>query len=373
VGRCKAAGPALEPLASNLSPPPRPNIYEATGVQPLVISHRVPFDAGVVGRRSPILIGAVVCLAYCAPAEGEGGRASAQTVRPPGVAQDQARQAADGRTRAPTIEPCRVVGRPVELPALPEASGVAVSRRTPGVLWSLNDSGEPFVVALNADGTLAGRVRVAGARVTDWEAIAVGPCPSGSCLFVADLGDNDAKRERVTIYRVAEPAPSEAATQLAEAFHATYPDGAHDAEALFVTSDGTMFVVTKGETGHIALYRFPQPPRAGSTVRLERVAVLGGRATKKDRVTDASASPDGRWIALRTRDVVTFYRSNDLTSGRRGAPVTVDVSELRERQGEGVSISGDGTVYLVSEGGGKRRPGTLSRIVCTLSGLGGSG
>jgi len=261
---------------------------------------------------------------------------------------------------------CRVVGRPVQLPQLPEASGVALSRRNPRVLWTHNDSGEPVVFAVDSTGSLIGRVRVTGADVGDWEAVAVGPCPGGSCLYVADIGDNDATRPRITVYRVPEPAPGDAATRPAEALHATYPDGAHDAEALFVTAEGDLFVVTKGETGPIALYRFPRPLRAGPAVRLERIATLGGQAKKKNRITDAGASPDGRWIALRTRDAVMFHRTAELTAGRRGEPLQFDVTALGEQQGEGIALGSGGTVYLVGEGGGKKRPGTLARIACTL-------
>jgi hypothetical protein len=293
------------------------------------------FHPAVLACRTLVMFGAIATLTYCA-------------------------QAAAGPVS------CRVVGRPVQLPQLPEASGVALSRRNPRVLWTHNDSGEPVVFALDSTGRLLGRVRVAGADVADWEAVAVGPCPGGSCLYVADIGDNDANRPRITVYRVPEPAPGEAATRPAEALHATYPDGAHDAEALFVTADGDLFVVTKGETGPIALYRFPRPLRGGAAVRLERIATLGGQVKKKDRITDAGASPDGQWIALRTRDVIMFHRTAELTSGRRGEPLQFDVTALGERQGEGIALASGGTVYLVGEGGGKKRPGTLARIACTL-------
>ena len=95
---------------------------------------------------------------------------------------------------------CRVAAAPVALGELPEASGVAVSRRSPGVLWAINDSGQPVLFALDSSGTVKGKVRVAGASVDDWEDIAVGPCPGGSCLYVADIGDNHARRSHVTIY-----------------------------------------------------------------------------------------------------------------------------------------------------------------------------
>src|SRR5687768_720191 len=100
---------------------------------------------------------------------------------------------------------CRPAGPLAQIPGLSEASGLAASRRAPGRLWTHNDSGEPVVVVLDARGAVTGRVRLAGAAVQDWEAIAVGPCGTGSCLHVGDIGDNEAKRKRITIYRLPEP------------------------------------------------------------------------------------------------------------------------------------------------------------------------
>jgi len=63
---------------------------------------------------------------------------------------------------------------------LTEGSGLAASRRTPGRFWSHNDSGDPVLFALDGDGRVIGRLRIAGAVVEDWEALAVRSCPSGS-------------------------------------------------------------------------------------------------------------------------------------------------------------------------------------------------
>ena len=55
------------------------------------------------------------------------------------------------------------------LPEIPEASGLAVSRRDPGLLWSHNDSGSAAVLfALDTAGTMRGRVRVP-VKTRDWE------------------------------------------------------------------------------------------------------------------------------------------------------------------------------------------------------------
>jgi hypothetical protein len=264
---------------------------------------------------------------------------------------------------------CRPDGPLVPLHEIPEASGIAVSRRSPGVLWSHNDSGEPILFGLDSQGKVKARIRVANAEVEDWEDIAAGPCPAGSCLYIADIGDNRGMRKRITVYRVPEPGLGDASTAPAEAFHATYLDGPHDAEALFVTPDAEVFVVTKSQQ---ALYRFPKPLRAGSSVVLERVSTpdtgAAGGPKKAARITGAAASPDGKWVALRSNASVHFYRLPGLLSG--GAPAfRFDLGALQEPQGEGVAWGERGTIYLTGEGGAKSRPGTLARITCAFDGL----
>ena len=110
---------------------------------------------------------------------------------------------------------CRIDGPVVSLADLPEASGVAASRLRQNILWSHNDSGEPLVVGVDATGAIKELVRPTGTVVEDWEDIAVGPCPQGSCVYIADIGDNASKRARITVYRFREPAAdvSEAAAE----------------------------------------------------------------------------------------------------------------------------------------------------------------
>lgn len=264
---------------------------------------------------------------------------------------------------------CAATGTLIRLPELPEASGIAVGRRTPGRLWAHNDSGEPTLVALDAQGSVTGRIRLTGAAIEDWEAVAVGPCPAGSCLYIADIGDNNANRKSISVYRIPEPAGADGSAALTEVFHATYPDGPHDAEALLAGPDGVLHIVTKGDTGPIALYKFPRELRPGSTVRLERVGVPAVKnPDEQSRITDGAVSPDGRWTALRTRSTLMFYRSSDLFGGHWRESTRVDLTPLHEPQGEGVAIGPDGGVFLVGEGGGKGQAGTFARFTCTPQG-----
>jgi hypothetical protein len=255
-------------------------------------------------------------------------------------------------------ELCTVVAQLVRVRGVGEASGIAASRRAPGLLWTHNDSGDPVLHAIDVMGIVQGRVRVSGARVVDWEDLAAAPCPEGSCLYIADIGDNNATRRSITIYRIPEPRPDQSATEPADVWSATYPDGAHDAEALFAAGSA-LFVVTKDHASATALYRLPVLPKGGREARLERVSHL-----PVDRVTGAGVSPDGEWVALRTYDALLFYRTQDLVAGRGAEPRRFDLGRLDEPQGEGVAFGSEDLVYVAGEGGG--RSGTLAALRCTL-------
>lgn len=259
---------------------------------------------------------------------------------------------------------CTPAGSLVPLAGLAEASGLASSQRTPGRLWTHNDSGQPVVFALDSRGAVTGQVRVTGAKVEDWESIEVGPCASGSCLYIGDIGDNEAAREQITVYRVPEPERLGGTAAVEDALHATYPDGAHDAETLFFAGN-RLYIVTKGDTGPVALYRFPAQLQRGATMRLERVGPPVAQPADHLRITDGSASPDGQWVVLRSRSALTFYRAPDVLAGLWRADATVSLGSLKEPQGEGVAFGPENTLFLAGEGGGKGQPGTFVQLSCS--------
>jgi hypothetical protein len=237
---------------------------------------------------------------------------------------------------------------------------------TPGRLWSHNDSGRAEIYALDAKGTITGKISIAGAQVVDWEAMASARCGRGSCLYIGDIGDNEARRRDITIYRLPEPAQPNGPVQVDAVLRAAYPDGPHDAEALLAAPDGTLYIVTKGETGPVALYRFPGDGGSGKTVRLERVGPpLSKRVSSPDgRITDGAMSPDGDQVVLRTASALTFYQAADFLKGNFRELRRVDLKSLREPQGEGVAFGAANIVYVAGEGGGKSQPGTLAALSC---------
>lgn len=255
-------------------------------------------------------------------------------------------------TPAAATGPCTLVARPAALPDLREASGLAVSRRTPALLWSHNDSGNaPILFAIEPNGPVRGRVRLP-IRMRDWEDVSAGDCNGEHCLYLADIGDNGLERRQLRIYRLVEPPARDAGAPAPELFTARYADGPHNAEALFVIGR-ELFIVTKDSQG--GLYRAPVD--ASHDLTFTRVGSLGLTA-----VTDAETSTDGASVAVRTPDEVALYRTSDLLAGRLTPFVRIDVDPLREWQGEGVALDGS-RLYLASEGRGE---GSLLSLDCRL-------
>lgn len=265
--------------------------------------------------------------------------------------------------------PCRIVDFGIALPrTLRETSGLALAGR-PGIVWSHNDSGNaPVVYALTDAGEVVQTVRVAGADNVDWEAIAATDCGQARCLIVGDIGDNLARRPRITFYRFPEPGPEAAESRPALSFHARYPGGPRDGEALFVSGTGELYVINKGQNDPVVLYRYPGTPRENETVTLEPVRELFPEATDNDDyITGAAVSPDGRWTAVRSYRHLYLYRTEQLTGSGEAEPRVFDLAPVSEPQGEAVAIADDGTVWLTSEAVIIGRP-VIARLHCELPG-----
>lgn len=267
-----------------------------------------------------------------------------------------------GTVQAAMASPCDAPARLAALPeGLVEASGMAVSRAHAGVIWVIND-GDPHLYAIDRTGRQLGKVRVP-VKVGDWEDLALGPCATGDCLYIADIGDNQHERDDVAILRIPEPAPADAGSAQPERFAFRYPDGPRDAEALIVLPGERLHVVSKGRRGPVALYRFP-PLSQGGVLALEQVrAFTPGVVQMPDMVTGAAATPSGKWVAIRAYAWVDLFAASEAgIAAERTARVPLEA--LRERQGEGVAITDEGEVLFVSERGGGDAP--LSAMRCKL-------
>ncbi len=260
-------------------------------------------------------------------------------------------------------------------PRLNESSGIAVSRAHPGVLWTHNDSGDgPYLYATDLSGAYRGPLLVPGADAVDWEDITLGPCPTqrGQCLHIADTGDNDRRRKSVVVYAVPEPDPSSAGghkpatTAPPATLHLKYPSGPEDVEAIYVSyRDSALYLVTKGRSGPIRLYRVPRT-LWGSSAVVTAIEVqdlpIGRRGAAGRRVTGAAMRPDGQLVAIRTyREIYFFIPRSDGRLEPAGRPVC-DIAGL-EPQGEAIDFLDDSTLVLTSEAGWRSR-GTIHTVRC---------
>lgn len=204
-----------------------------------------------------------------------------------------------------------------------EASGLAASRKNPGVLWTHDDSGDSArVFAMTYNGAHLGIYNLAGAGFVDWEDMGIGVVDGAWHLFLADIGGND-PRQDVQVYVVPEPNVSETQAPVTKTVTGTrrlnlhYPNGAHNAESLFVDPrDGAIYVITKSYDGVSKIFRKRAPHLHGSTTTLTQVAQLdfskaplftGDQDTRR-AATGADISPDGTEILVKTKHSTFLWR-----------------------------------------------------------------
>jgi hypothetical protein len=252
-----------------------------------------------------------------------------------------------------------------------ESSGVIASRTHPGLLWTINDSGnDPELFLTDTTGKSLSTITVRGAVNIDWEAIGRGGCGPVECLIIGDIGDNAEKRQSIVLYRVPEPEPDRQArlTPKAVALQVRYPDRPHDAEALYVEPDGGVVLVTKGRSGGVLTFRVPASAWGTRTTftatRLERLPIAASMVRGRV-VTDAGISPDGRRVAIRTyREIVFFTRNQAGKLDPDPKMPSCDLAGL-EPQGEGLDWWDGETLVLTSERG-LTPAGTISLVQCPV-------
>lgn len=188
-------------------------------------------------------------------------------------------------------------------------------------------------------------------------------------FWLADTGDNDKKRETVALISLTPDGK-------AKLHRLTYPDGAHDTEALLLDQSGTPYLITKNPFGRGDIYRpvakitSPGPTvleKVGS-VQLTSTDTTGGPVNPSIGsvvVTGAASNPAGTVVALRTYTDAYLYAvpNGDLLAAFKTDPVRIPLPD--EKQGEAIGLEPDGTLVSASEGVGqpiRAVPGAAGRI-----------
>jgi hypothetical protein len=251
-----------------------------------------------------------------------------------------------GASAGAAAEPAPKVAFKVSDPQITEASGLAVSRRHPGIVYTHNDSdGAPTIFAIGPNGRTKATFTIAGAEARDWEGMALGRDGAGRpALFVADIGDNlDGAWPYVTVYRVPEPRELRDQPLRATPFRLKYADGPRNAEAVLIhPRTNRLYVASKMLNG--ALYAAP------ARLRPNRLHVLRKVGDAPPIATDGAFAPDGRTFAVRTYGAAHVYEMTPRGPGDRLRVVNLPDQE----QGESIAFSLDGRSLLAgSEGVGQ--------------------
>lgn len=232
-------------------------------------------------------------------------------------------------------------------PQLAELSGMAADDER---WYAVNDGGTAATVFVLTKDCKIERELTGGTDPYDVEDLARA---QDGTFWLSDTGDNDKNRDTIAVISLT---PSGESTL----YRLSYPDGAHDAEALLLDGDGVPYVVTKEPLGTAQVYRPAGPLTSPGPTPLEHVAAVRITATDTPggpvpgivgsvTVTGGAVNADGSVIALRTyTDAYLFaVKNGDLVAALGTEPVRVPLPD--EAQGEAIAFEPDGSLVSASE------------------------
>ena len=246
-----------------------------------------------------------------------------------------------------------------------EASGIAYSRRVPGLLWTHNDSGSKArLYAIDETGRQVGRIRLENADNRDWEDLASAGSGDSAILVAADIGDNEARRNRLSLYVVREPDLSiddKPELEPLRRIDFRYPDGPRDAEALALDGDRAL-ILTKRDLPPV-LYAVNLEPDADGVIEAERLGPVQSLPppSRRDREFAAASNnwhwqptamdiaPDESAIVILTYSAVYYYRhtaGEDWYETLRKPPLAYRLGNVRNA--EAVSFGADGQSIFIT-------------------------
>lgn len=260
----------------------------------------------------------------------------------------------------PARELCKLAS-----PVVAESSGLACSRRTPGLFWTHNDSGDAArIYAFDTTGKDLGSCLLGDVMAFDFEDIASFRLDKKDYLLVGDMGNNGRAATVQILYLIEEPPmdPGHAAADdaalddaapdrkapVVQVINYAYEDDHRDCEALAVDpTSRTILLVTKQKQSGCWAYALAWPendPRKVATARkIARLMI--------PPVTAMDVSPDGLRAVVSTYGngyEYTRRAEEDWAAALARRPCEIVLPE--RIQGESICYGVDGkTLYLTSE------------------------
>lgn len=225
-----------------------------------------------------------------------------------------------------------------------EISGIVPSVQNKGMFWVHNDSGDKpqlFLVntALEVQFTILFSDEI---KHIDWEDITLSSKDEKTMITIADIGDNRAVRENVTLYQFEEPKIQTDKESMridqVEVMHLNYAEGARDAEALAFDPVGQKFVIfsKRDEKIKVYLFDFGSGQKEIQSEFEVDLTVLNPSSAYPNMVTAADINSEGYVLLKNYEDVFLLPNLDGISLEERlGAKVNFErVNYIPELQGE---------------------------------------
>lgn len=227
-------------------------------------------------------------------------------------------------------------------------------------IWTLNDSGgEPELYLCDTLGNLNKTLKITNAHNKDWEDIAR---DNKGNLYIGDIGNNQNKRKKLTIYKISNPDEISSETTKAEIITFSFEDQKKfppskkklnfDCESMF-WQNGFIYLFTKHRTYPSAtnLYRIPatkgnyKAKKLGTFYTGKKSGEL--KNIHKHWIAGADISPDGKRICLiNGKKLWVFY---DFTGDDYFGGECLEIDLGENTQKEAVCFITNDLLYITDE------------------------
>ena len=234
-----------------------------------------------------------------------------------------------------------------------ECSGLVVTSKSDHLMWVHNDSGDISRIFLVDDkGNILATYNF-NKEVIDCEDIALLYDAKGkSKIFVGDIGDNNAKRDHISIFVFDEPnvnliSKKEIKINDVKELKFKYPDGPRDAECLLVDErDQKIYIVSKREDS-VGVYSAPLKSAPGKVITLKKESILFFDAPSGAKwVTAGDVARNGKEVVIKTYINIYYWdRLVGETIPQCLARPYIGLPYKPEVQGEAVGLTRSGRYY----------------------------
>ncbi len=221
-------------------------------------------------------------------------------------------------------------------PRITESSGLAASLTHPGIAYTVNDSGDAsrvFAVDIES-GRVVGVTTVANAAWKDAEAMAI----FGGKVWVADVGNNSLSRKDRALYLFDEPGAGNHRVE-ATRYPIEFKGIDIDVEAISIVGGRVDFYSKSWPVSYALPLTEPLKADEPNVVVVRQTA-----RTAPMFATDATATPDGRYVLVRGAVSV------EVRDAKTWALVHADVIPVLNL-GETITMEHTGRSYLIGSEG----------------------